>query len=52
MLVDAVSVHDGLVSIRRGFRPVELVEAFRAAGIPRVRIVRRFPYRLVAVAEA
>jgi len=48
----AVSVHDGLVSIRRGFRPAELAEAFRAAGITRVRIVRRFPYRLVAVAEA
>jgi 2-polyprenyl-3-methyl-5-hydroxy-6-metoxy-1,4-benzoquinol methylase len=47
-----VSVHDGLVSIRRGFRPDELAEAFRIAGIARVRIVRRFPYRLVAVAEA
>jgi SAM-dependent methyltransferase len=47
-----VSVHDGLVSIRRGFRPRELDEAFRAAGIPGARIRRRFPYRLVAVAEA
>ncbi len=47
-----VSVNDGLVSIRRGFTPGELREAFVAAGIPRVRVVRRFPYRLVAVAEA
>jgi ubiquinone/menaquinone biosynthesis C-methylase UbiE len=48
----AVSVHDGLVSIRRGFRPAELEDAFRAAGITRVSVVRRFPYRLIAVAEA
>jgi SAM-dependent methyltransferase len=48
----AVSVNDGLVSIRRAFRPEELLAAFREAGIPRVRVERRFPYRLVAVAEA
>lgn len=47
-----VSVNDGLVSIRRGFTPEELQNAFAAAGIPPVRVVRRFPYRLVAVAEA
>jgi hypothetical protein len=47
-----VSVSDGLVSIRRGFTRGELDEAFRAAGIARVSIRRRFPYRLVAVAEA
>ena len=45
-----VSVHDGLVSIRRGFRPDELRSAFEEAGIPHVRITRRFPYRLLAVA--
>jgi ubiquinone/menaquinone biosynthesis C-methylase UbiE len=46
-----VSVADGLVSIRRAFRPAELRRAFEDAGIPRVRIRRRFPYRIVAVAE-
>ena len=45
-----VSVEDGLVSIRRGFHRPELEQAFREAGIP-VRVARRFPYRLVAVAE-
>lgn len=46
-----VSVSDGLVSLRRAFRPGELRAAFVRAGIPWVRIRRRFPYRLVAVAE-
>lgn len=47
-----ISVSDGLLSIRRGFRPRELADAFAAAGLPRPGIERRFPYRLVAVAEA
>ena len=47
-----VSVNDGLVSIRRAFTPRELTDAFAAAGIARVDVARRFPYRLVAVAEA
>jgi SAM-dependent methyltransferase len=46
-----VSVCDGLVSLRRAFRPGELRAAFVRAGIPWVRVRRRFPYRLVAVAE-
>ncbi len=46
-----VSVSDGLLSIRRAFRPEELAAAFAEAGIGRVAIRRRFPYRLVAVAE-
>ena len=45
-----VSVHDGLVSIRRAFRDEELRAAFAAAGMPAVEIRRVFPYRLVAVA--
>ena len=45
-----VSVHDGLLSIRRAFTPRELRDAFRAAGISQVRVRRSFPYRLVAVA--
>lgn len=46
-----VSVSDGLISIRRAFRPQELREAFAQAGLGQVRIRRSFPYRLVAVAE-
>jgi ubiquinone/menaquinone biosynthesis C-methylase UbiE len=45
-----VSVEDGLVSIRRAFRPDELRAAFEAAGIAGVSIRRSFPYRLLAVA--
>jgi 2-polyprenyl-3-methyl-5-hydroxy-6-metoxy-1,4-benzoquinol methylase len=51
MLQSQVSVSDGLLSIRRAFTPRELRAAFREARIP-ARVERRFPYRLVAVAEA
>jgi len=47
-----VSVEDGLLSIRRGFRPDELGAAFSAAGLARVAIRRSWPYRLIAVAPA
>ncbi len=46
-----VSVGDGLLSIRRGFREEELRAAFAAAGLPQVSIRRAFPYRLLAVAR-
>jgi SAM-dependent methyltransferase len=45
-----VSVEDGLLSIRRGFREAELRAAFAAAGLPSVAIRRSLPYRLLAVA--
>ncbi len=45
-----VSVEDGLLSIRRGFRAEELRTAFARAGLPAVVVRRRFPYRLLAVA--
>ena len=45
-----VSVADGLISIRRAFRPHELRSAFERAGIRGVRVRRSFPYRLVALA--
>lgn len=45
-----VSVDDGLVSIRRGFRRDEVVSAFAAAGLPPPSVTRHFPYRLLAVA--
>lgn len=45
-----VSVDDGLVSIRRGFRREELYSAFAAAALPRPAVTRHFPYRLLAVA--
>jgi SAM-dependent methyltransferase len=46
-----VSVHDGLVSIRRGFREAELRTAFAQAGLADVAVRRHFPYRLLAVAR-
>jgi SAM-dependent methyltransferase len=46
-----VSVHDGLLSIRRGFRAAELRQAFAAAGLPAPKVARSFPYRLLAVAR-
>ncbi|HSD65921.1 MAG TPA: methyltransferase domain-containing protein [Vicinamibacteria bacterium] len=45
-----VSVEDGLLSIRRGFRADELRAAFARAGLSAVVVRRRFPYRLLAVA--
>jgi SAM-dependent methyltransferase len=45
-----VSVEDGLLSIRRGFRADELRTAFARAGLPAVTVRRLFPYRLLAVA--
>ncbi len=45
-----VSVEDGLLSIRRGFRADELRAAFTRAGLPTVTVHREFPYRLLAVA--
>jgi SAM-dependent methyltransferase len=45
-----VSVNDGLLSIRRAFTRRELRACFEEAGIPGVRVLRSFPYRLVAVA--
>jgi SAM-dependent methyltransferase len=52
LLRSRVSVVDGLLSIRRGFRPDELRAAFAAAGLSPVSIRRSFPYRLLAVAPA
>jgi ubiquinone/menaquinone biosynthesis C-methylase UbiE len=42
--------HDGPVSVRRAFRPLELENLARRAGI-RATVHRSFPYRLVLVAE-
>ena len=47
-----VSVEDGLLSIRRGFREPELRAALAAAGLVGVKVRRSFPYRLLAVARA
>ena len=46
-----VSVADGLLSIRRGFKPAELAAAFAQAGLAQVRVERAWPYRLLAVAR-
>ena len=42
--------HDAPVSVRRSFRPDELMDLARRAGVP-ARIYRSFPYRLVLVAD-
>lgn len=42
--------HDGPVSVRRAFRPDELMSIAKIAGVP-ARVYRSFPYRLVLVAE-
>jgi SAM-dependent methyltransferase len=47
----AVSVADGLLSIRRGFRQQELQTAFLEAGLGSPRIRRCLAYRLVATVE-
>ena len=46
-----VSVSDGLISIRRGFRPGEIRAAFEAAGLPEPTVTPTWPYRLLAVAR-
>lgn len=50
MFRSRVSVEDGLLSIRRGFKEADLRQAFERAGIP-VRIRRSWPYRLLAVSS-
>jgi len=42
--------HDGPVSVRRAFRPAELLDIARRAGVG-ARVYRSFPYRLVLVVE-
>jgi ubiquinone/menaquinone biosynthesis C-methylase UbiE len=42
--------HDGPLSVRRAFRPDELLAIAQEAGVP-ARVFRSFPYRLVLVAE-
>jgi ubiquinone/menaquinone biosynthesis C-methylase UbiE len=46
-----VSRHDGPLSVRRAYAAAELVDLFRAAGLPRVS-VRRYPAIARLVAEA
>ncbi len=42
--------HDAPASVRRAFRPSELLTIARRAGVP-ARVYRSFPYRLVLVAQ-
>jgi ubiquinone/menaquinone biosynthesis C-methylase UbiE len=42
--------HDAPVSVRRSFRPAELLAIAEQAGVP-ARVYRSFPYRLVLVAD-
>jgi len=41
---------DGALSIRRSFRPEELLSLARRAGLDEARVARHFPYRLVLAA--
>ena len=43
---------DGALSILRSFRPKELHELAQRAGLERIRVERRFPFRLVLSARA
>jgi ubiquinone/menaquinone biosynthesis C-methylase UbiE len=42
--------HDGPVSVRRAFRPADLLRIAKRAGVP-AEVHRSFPYRLVLVAQ-
>ena len=42
--------HDGPLSVRRAFRPSELLEIAKRAGVP-AQVHRSFPYRLVLAAD-
>jgi ubiquinone/menaquinone biosynthesis C-methylase UbiE len=42
--------HDGPISVLRAFRPAELLDISKTAGVP-ARVYRSFPYRLVLVAD-
>jgi ubiquinone/menaquinone biosynthesis C-methylase UbiE len=42
---------DGALSILRGFKPAELNDLAERSGLKHVKILRRFPYRLVLTAE-
>jgi hypothetical protein len=42
--------NDGPVSVRRAFKPHELLNIAREAGVPG-RVYRSFPYRIVLVAD-
>jgi ubiquinone/menaquinone biosynthesis C-methylase UbiE len=46
----AMVKHDGPVSVRRAFRPADLLNVARVAGVP-ARVYRSFPFRLVLVAD-
>ncbi|NNE68085.1 MAG: methyltransferase domain-containing protein [Pyrinomonadaceae bacterium] len=43
---------DGLLSIKRGFKPIEFEGLAGSAGLKSARVVRRFPYRLVLEANS
>ena len=47
MLHNRLLRQDGALSIRRSFKPDELLELGREAGIPNVHVERHFPYRIV-----
>lgn len=49
---NALTRHDGPLSVLRGWTPGELERIARAAGLEGARVVRRFPFRLILEARA
>ncbi len=43
--------HDGALSIRRAYRPEELLAVARDAGLPKPRVYTHFPWRMTLVVE-
>jgi SAM-dependent methyltransferase len=46
-----ITFHDGLLSIRRAYRPDELLALACEAGLPQARVHLRFPWRMTLVIE-
>lgn len=43
--------HDGALSVRRAYTPVELLQLARAAGLPQAQVHTSFPWRMTLVAD-
>lgn len=46
-----ITRYDGVVSVRRAYTPLEMLELARAAGIPQPRVYRCWAWRMTLVAE-
>jgi len=48
---NALTRHDGALSIRRAYTPTELLEFARAAGLPNPKVSTHWPWRMTLVAD-